>query len=191
MKIILASDSPRRREILASLGVDFEVISPRINENTGINDPEKLTAELALLKGAAVFGKLEREKKSAVVISSDTVVFCGGEIFGKPRDAADARRMLSALSGRDHTVYSSVALTDINGTSCRVCVTGVYFDKIPDAEAERYLCTAEPYDKAGAYAIQGHAARWVSRIEGDYFGVVGLSVNLLCTLFSERYGVYL
>lgn len=191
-RIILASSSPRRREILSSMGVRFTVLSADADESCDITDPVLLTKELARIKGQAVYSLLEArgEARGAIIISADTVVACGGEILGKPRDGEDARRMLRMLSGKAHTVASGVAVT-VNGITRTDCsVTKVHVDTIPDEWAERYIASKEPFDKAGAYGIQGTFSRWIRGIDGCYFGVVGLPINCLFRLFHDTVGRY-
>lgn len=189
--IILASASPRRREILASLGVKFTVVCAETDETSDIRDPAMLTKELARRKGRAVYELLcsRGEESGAIIISADTVVACDGEILGKPHDADDARRMLRMLSGRTHTVATGVAVTSDGVTHTDCSFTYVTVDDIPDSGIERYIATGEPFDKAGAYGIQGSFSQWVRGIEGCYFGVVGLSVNCLCGLFGRTVGI--
>ena len=188
--IILASASPRRKEILTGLGVDFEVVVADTDESCDERDPQKLTEELARRKGLAVYDRLksERNMSGVVVISADTVVCLDGEILGKPRDRADAERMIRALSGRSHTVISGVAVTVDGKTESASCVTAVRVANIPDREIEKYIDSGEPMDKAGAYGIQGRFSLWVEGIDGCYFSVVGLPVNTLAELYFEVTG---
>lgn len=191
MRYILASKSPRRREILGNIGVDFEIITADTDESSDICDPIDLAKELALRKGQAVFNKLISEGSISdddIIISADTVVACEGEILGKPKDLEDARRMLTLLSGNRHSVVSGVALIRAGKHYVSHSETLVYFDQIPSAELEKYINTPEPYDKAGAYGIQGYASLWANRIDGCYFGVVGLPVNILNKLHKECTG---
>lgn len=190
--IILASASPRRKEILEGLGVDIEVLTAPTDEDSDITDPAALTRELAQRKGRAVYelmlasGRDDAER--AVIISADTVVCCEGEILGKPRDRADAIRMIRLLSGRDHTVVSGVAVTLGGVTKSDASVTTVRVEEIPEIEIERYVDSGEPMDKAGAYGIQGRFSAFVKGIDGCYFSVVGLPVNTLSRLYFEVTG---
>ena len=189
MKYILASASPRRKEILENLGLDFTVITSEADEQSEIREPEALTTELAKRKGQAVANLLLGEGKlddDTVIISADTVVFCDGEILGKPRDKADAERMIKMLSGKAHTVTSGVALIYRGKTVSAASTTEVVFDTLTDEFIEEYISSSEPYDKAGGYAIQGKAAPVISKINGCYFSVVGLPVNCLCKLAAEN-----
>ena len=186
MKFILASKSPRRREILADLGLEFEIITADTDESCELTDPRAFVEELALRKGRAVADKLDDD---TVIIASDTVVACGGEILGKPQDRADARRMLGMLSGTKHDVISGVALISKDKEAVTSEVTHVIFDTLSDSDKEIYLNSNEPYDKAGAYAIQGLASMWIKGIDGDYFNVVGLPVKRLHDLLLSEFGI--
>ena len=194
MRYILASKSPRRREILQNIGLEFTVFVADADEASDITDPIALVEELSLRKGRAAADALSEKGELSsgdIIIASDTVVACGSEILGKPRDRADARRMLKLLSGNKHRVVSGVALLRDGQTFVSHSETFVYFDKLDDDAIDRYLDTQEPYDKAGAYGIQGLASVWVRRIEGGYFGVVGLPVNVLDKLHRECTGASL
>ena len=189
MKYILASASPRRKEILADLGLDFTVITSDADERSDVREPEALTRELARRKGQAVADLLLSEGRlddDTVIISADTVVFCDGEILGKPRGKADAERMMRMLSGKAHTVTSGVALIYRGKTVSAATTTEVVFDTLTEEFIEKYINSDEPYDKAGGYAIQGKAAEVISGINGCYFSVVGLPVNCLCKLAAEN-----
>lgn len=189
MKYILASASPRRKEILLNLGLDFTVITSDVDEESDIRDPEELTMELARRKGQAVAEHLSgtgRLDENTVIISADTVVFCDGEILGKPRDKADAEKMIRMLSGKTHTVTSGVALIYRGRTVSAASTTEVTFDTLTEEFIDEYINSPEPYDKAGSYAIQGKAAPVISKINGCYFSVVGLPVNCLCRLAAEN-----
>ncbi len=193
--IILASASPRRKEILSALGVDFSVVTADTDEDSDISDPQALTEELAARKGRAVWNKLCAESPeladNAVIISADTVVYAGGEILGKPRNTEHALSMLRSLSGASHSVISGVAVTVGGLTRTASCVTTVNVDEIPENELRAYAESDEPRDKAGAYAIQGLFSVWIRSIEGCYFNVVGLPVNLLNKLYYDCTGEYL
>ncbi len=192
LRIILASASPRRKEILASMGAVFTVMSADADESSDITSPVELTEHLARIKGEAVLALLKQkgDDGGAVIISADTVVACDGRILGKPHTEDEARDMLSLLSGKTHIVATGIAVTHegITHTSCSV--TKVHVDTIPPSEIEKYIKSGEPFDKAGGYGIQGAFSKWVRGIDGCYFGVVGLPVNLLHTLFKETVGVY-
>ena len=191
LMIILASGSPRRREILSELGAELKIITADVDESSNESDPERLAEYLARKKGLAVYEKLLSEKSNDAdlpIISADTVVFCDGEIMGKPIDENDARRMLKKLSGKAHTVTSGIALIYRGVTYTDAATTRVTFDTLDEEFIEAYISSQEPYDKAGGYAIQGKAAPVISGIEGCYFNVVGLPVNCLCKL-AKRNGI--
>ena len=187
-KIILASASPRRREILSSLGVDFEVLTADTDESCDISDPSEYARELARRKGQAVYSRLCEAERDAVIISADTIVVCDREILGKPRDRDDAIRIIKKLGGRAHSVITGVGVTVGDVTYTDHSETFVYVDEIPDSEIERYVDSGDPMDKAGAYGIQGAFSRWVRGIDGCYFGVVGLPVNRLASLYMKVTG---
>ena len=188
MRIVLASKSPRRREILSSLGLTFDIIVADADERSCELDPKKRVADLAAIKGRAVADTLA-DKRDVLIIASDTLVFACGEFLGKPRDKDDARRMINMLSGREHSVVSGLYLS-YNGKEI-LCAdeTKVIFDKMTDAEIESYIDSDEPYDKAGGYAVQGLASLYISGLKGDYFNVVGLPVNLLYRTLKEQFGL--
>ena len=188
MKLILASKSPRRREILEMLGFDFEVITSDADESSDITDPCHLVEELSRRKGVAVRDALiaeGRDLSNTVIISSDTVVAIDGEILGKPCDEEDACRMLRLYSGRSHEVVSGICLIGADRQGVSHEVTTVTFDEMDEGTVREYVRAAQPYDKAGAYAIQGLASAYIKGIEGDYFNVVGLPVHRMCCLYRE------
>ena len=189
MKYILASASPRRKEILENLGLDFEVITSNADEQSDLRDPEELTMELARRKGQAVADALRNKgalTDETVIISADTVVFCDGQILGKPHGKDDAEKMIIMLSGKTHTVTSGVALIYRGKAVSAAATTEVTFDTLSEDFIEAYISSDEPYDKAGGYAIQGKAAHVISKINGCYFSVVGLPVNCLGKLAAEN-----
>lgn len=191
MNYILASASPRRRDILQNLGLAFTVITADTDESCEQTDACALVEQLAERKGIAVQNALAAQgtpMSDTVILSADTVVVCDGQILGKPHDRDDARRMLQLLQNRSHEVISGVALTYRGKTYTDHSVTSVSFDCLDAEELERYLDTDEPYDKAGAYGIQGHASLWVREIRGSYFGVVGLPVHVLNRLHRRVLG---
>lgn len=198
MDIVLASASPRRREILEGFGVSFRVVTADTDESCDLTDPCALTETLALRKARAVRRLLEEKGEfspETLILAGDTVVSCQGQILGKPHGKADAERMLRLLSGSCHEVVSSVALIGGSGLCSPAKseavsheVTKVFFDPIPESGLASYLDSEEPYDKAGAYAIQGTAAIWIRGIEGDFFNVVGLPAHLLFGMVRERIG---
>lgn len=180
--IILASASPRRRELLEQIGLAFTVEPADTDEKTDIAEPDAYVAELSKRKAAAVL----KNHGDSVVISADTVVYSDGKILNKPSDADDARRMLRGLSGKKHTVYTGLTVADSNGMTTKVSETAVFFRRLSDNDIENYIKTGEYADKAGAYGIQGYAARFAERIEGCYFNVVGLPLSLLDGILTEK-----
>ncbi len=187
-ELILASSSPRRQELIRSLGLPVRIIPSDADETVDEEwNPAKIVETLAERKAFAVIGSLPKEERKGVVIGSDTIVVLNGRVFGKPKDEADAADMLSMLQGRDHEVFSGVALIDAVGgrklTSHRV--TRVWMKRLDAERIRRYISTGEPKDKAGAYAIQGIGATIVDRIEGDYFNVVGLPLSMVSDMLEE------
>ena len=188
--LVLASASPRRRELLTQAGFTFEVRPAHIPEDPTPNeDPIAYVVRLAREKAQAVFDQLSANPETAAslaVLGADTTVTLDNHILGKPEDAADAARMLRLLSGRTHRVITGVALVTATSAEVAAEVTAVRFLTLSDEEIEAYIATGEPMDKAGAYAIQGRAARWIPRIEGCYFNVVGLPIALVSTLLETQ-----
>ena len=192
MRIILASKSPRRKEILENLGLEFEIIVADADESCDIKDPDELVMTIAERKGRAVLdGLCEGERNDTLLIACDTLVYASGEFLGKPHGVDDARRMLALLSGSSHEVISGLYLYFNGKEARRAASTKVFFDKMTEYDIERYLSSGEPFDKAGAYAIQGKASAYISGIEGDYFNVVGLPANLLIKTVREEFGIEL
>ena len=192
MKIILASKSPRRKEILSSLGIPFEIIVSDADENCDISAPDRLVCLLSERKGMAVARRkdLLSPDDDYLIISSDTVVFCDGKIFGKPKDTDDARSMIKALSGKTHSVFSGISLITVSKereikTFTDFEETLVTFGEMSDGEIDLYLSLENVTDKAGAYAIQGAASLWIEKINGNYFNVVGLPINKLHSLLKK------
>jgi septum formation protein len=178
MRVILASKSPRRKEILENLGLEFDVIVADADERSDECDPKRRVAELAAIKGRAVLLTLT-DAADTLIIASDTLVYAEGEFLGKPKDKDDARRMISLLSGKAHSVVSGLYLYYIGTEVLDAEETRVLFDEMTEDEIERYVRSDEPYDKAGGYAVQGLASLYIRGLDGDYFNVVGLPVNLL------------
>jgi septum formation protein len=186
MRLILASTSPRRAQILRDAGVVFSIVSSAVDETPIPGEaPSDLVRRLANAKADLVAA---RSVGPAIVVAADTVVVLEGQILGKPRSTDDARHMLEKLSGRTHSVVTGVSLIRLPDAEQRafVEITLVHFDRLSANEITRYLATDEPHDKAGAYAIQGHAGRYIPRIEGCYYNVVGLP---LARLVSELHGL--
>jgi septum formation protein len=182
-ELILASQSPRRRELLALIGLAHEVRPADIDESYLDGEtPEEHCERLARGKATALEGSVPGD---AVIIGSDTIVVVDGVVLGKPSDANDAARMLRMLSGRSHTVLTAVAVMRHGTLESAVERVAVTFRALDDAEIRAYIATREPMDKAGAYGIQGYGATIVSRIEGDYFAVMGLALNLLVRLLAR------
>lgn len=181
-KIVLASQSPRRRELLGGLISEFDIIVDTAEEVADPDmTPEELVKSLALQKAHNVARQADGD---AIVIGADTVVCIDGRVLGKPKDEAEAEKMLKMLSGREHHVCTGFAVVD-NATGKTVCDferTVVKFKPLTDEEIEKYIKLGEPMDKAGAYGIQGVGALFVEGIKGDYFNVVGLP---LCALFKS------
>ena len=190
MRVILASKSPRRKEILENLGIKFDVIVADADESCSIADPMERVSALAAIKGRAVKEQLN-DGEDALVIASDTLVYAEGEFLGKPRDRDDARRMIRMLSGKAHSVVSGLYLSIGEREYSGASETRVIFDEMTEGEIESYISSSEPYDKAGGYAVQGLASLYVSGIEGDYFNVVGLPVNLMYKALKNELGIEL
>lgn len=191
-RLILASASPRRRELLRQAGFEFEVDAADVDETQRVGeDAEDYVRRLAEEKASAVFarrGAEDSDSRPLVVLGADTSVVCDGEVLGKPADARDAERMLRRLSGRAHRVLTGVAVATRAGVVNDVVTTEVTFLEIAEGEIEAYCATGEPLDKAGAYGIQGYAARWVPRIDGCYFNVMGLPIARVVGLIEEAVG---
>jgi septum formation protein len=192
--LVLASASPRRQELLRNAGIPFTVCPANIPEvpRTG-ESPRDCAERLAREKALAV----SHQRPADVVLGADTIVVVDGEMLGKPRDEADAMRMLRLLSGRTHQVITGVCLVGpslrtgnqkLETGSNKTCseTTLVTMTKLTEEDIRSYISSGEPMDKAGAYAIQGIASRWIPRIEGDYFNVVGLPVALVCRMLQEN-----
>ena len=178
-KLILASASPRRAELLRNAGIAFRVVVSNLEEAPEPGEePQDYARRLARDKARAVARQFPNEP----VLAADTVVFTQHHLLEKPADAADAKRMLKVLSGRAHEVTTGVCLIANGKEDVRSETTRVYFDELSDAEIAGYVATGEPMDKAGAYGIQGRASRFIGKIEGDYFNVVGLPVALVTSM---------
>lgn len=188
MKVILASASPRRKELLQLLEIPFEIIKSTVEEKITKTIPYEVVEELSEQKAMDVFMTVKKEmedknslSEAFLVIGSDTVVAIDGMILGKPKDEEDAFQMLKRLSGKSHQVYTGVTLIKYDGEKQSKNVfhekTEVVFQKMSDKEILDYIATKEPMDKAGSYGIQGFGAKFVKEIHGDYFNVVGLPVS--------------
>jgi septum formation protein len=186
--LILASASPRRRELLAQAGFVFEVAAADVPEvRKPGEDPIRFVTRLAREKAEAV-AATHAVTPEAIVLGADTIVVVNEEILGKPRDAADAARMLRLLSGQTHQVITGLCLARGRERQRAAEVTFVRFVTLSDQEIADYVATGEPLDKAGAYAIQGRAGRWVPRIHGCYFNVVGLPLALVGSMIEAMQG---
>lgn len=194
MKLVLASASPRRKEILTTLGVDFTVRTAEADETCELTDPGARVEAIAERKCAAVREAMAAEGAldgDTVILAADTLVMLDDEFLGKPKDEADARRMLERLRGRTHIVASGLAIWKDGRTVTAHELTGVTFALMTSEEIEAYLQTGESFGKAGAYAVQGYAARFIAGLEGDYFNVVGLPVRRLYTTLKQEFDVTL
>ena len=187
--LILASASPRRRELLTQAALTFTVESADLNEDLLPDESAAAYVQrLAVEKAQAIWNRhqsYDTPEDPLIVLGADTAVVSEGNILGKPANAADARRMLQLLSGRTHAVLTGLAAITRKGVTTEVEITQVTFNVLKDAEIADYIASGEPLDKAGAYAIQGYAARWIPRIEGCYFNVVGLPIARTIALLVE------
>jgi septum formation protein len=188
MKLILASSSPRRAEVLRNAGIEFELCPAPVDESRKPRElPGEYVRRLALAKARAAAEVLGNERKNIFIVGADTIVLVGDEILGKPESADDARRMLRRLSGKVHEVHTGLAVLSRASGTARVLeeISLVHFAPLTEAEIGAYLATGEPFDKAGAYGIQGIGGRYVTRVEGCYFNVMGLPLAQLWSLLKE------
>lgn len=184
MKLILASKSPRRRELLGMLCSNFRVEVQQADETIAPGTPpQEAVEQLARRKAQAV-----KAGPDEAVIGADTIVVLDGHIMGKPADVEDARRMLGALQGRSHSVFTGVCVRDGQKEVTRVCETQVQFAPMTQQEIDWYVSTQEPMDKAGAYGIQGFGGIFVQEIRGDYYNVVGLPISCLYEILRQEWG---
>jgi septum formation protein len=187
VRVVLASQSPRRRELLALVGIPHEVVPADLDETPFAHEaPAAYCDRLSREKALAVAHRFP----DAVTIGADTTVVIGGELLAKPEDDEDARRMLRLLSGRTHTVHTAIAVARGGAVVSAVEDVAVTFRPLEDAEIDAYVATREPMDKAGAYGIQGYGATIVERIDGDYFAVMGLPLRRLVELLARVGIVY-
>ncbi len=175
MNLILASQSPRRRELFELIGLPFTALVSEADEDIPLEEPGAYVEKLALRKAEAVFA----QRPGDCVVGADTIVWLDGGIIGKPRDEADAYRILRTLSGRTHTVYTGLAVLAPGSRELLHDITQVTFAPLSDEEIRAYIKTGDPMDKAGAYGVQGKGAIFVDRVEGCYFTVIGLPVPKL------------
>ncbi len=188
MQLILASSSPRRAEILRDAGIAFEIRDTQIDEAALPGEtPHAMVARLAEAKARSAAAQMDVGLRECIIVGADTTVELDGEILGKPRDSAHAREMLAKLSGRTHHVVTGIFLLRLSGNATRAAIenSAVTFAPLAENEIDAYVATGEPLGKAGAYAIQGLAGRYIPRIEGCYFNVVGLPLARLYALLRE------
>lgn len=172
--VILGSKSPRRKEILEMLGIEFKVYVPSVDENVkDYASPNEYVYKTALKKGIAV----SKVYPNDTVICADTIVTIDNQILEKPKDKTDAKRMCELINGKVHSVLTAVYISKNGEYDAFVKETKVYISKMSDEEIEEYIETSEPYDKAGGYAIQGIFAKFIEKIDGDYYNVMGLPLN--------------
>lgn len=190
MEIILASQSPRRKEILSLLDVPFKIMVSEADETVEKGLPPYFIAESLSLKKAAAVAK--DVTSDALVIGADTIVVSDGKILGKPTDEDDAYKMLSSLSGKWHEVISGVTVLHTKSAESKsfYVKTRVRFAELSDKEIRDYIATKEPCDKAGAYGIQGRGSKFIEEIEGDYFNVVGLPLQRLYQVLKKDFGLF-
>lgn len=191
MRIVLASGSPRRRELLGNLGLEFEIMTDNSPETVICGEkPQDTVLRLSAQKAKNVAGKVSG---GATVIAADTIVSADGKILGKPKDESDAFDMLKMLSGRSSEVYTGVTVKDTESgkTVSEFERTSVRFRSLSDDEIKRYIASGEPMDKAGAYGIQNLGALLIEGIDGDYFNVVGLPLCRLNMILKREFGINL
>ena len=189
MRIVLASKSPRRIELLRSLGLDIEICPADVDENIDevTEKPQEAVTLLASRKAQAIAQKLC--DPDALIIAADTLVYKDNTLLGKPRDEDEAFSMLRTLSGDRHSVYTGICVAYGGKIAKKAVETAVFFRNLSDDEIENYVKSGEPMDKAGAYGIQGRACLFVKGIEGDYFNVVGLPLTELFEMIKENFGI--
>ncbi len=185
-RIILASKSPRRIEMLERLNIKFEVFVSDVDESFDETlPPNEIVMEIAKKKAQSYKGS-----ENDIVIGCDTMVLCKGEILGKPRDKEDARRVITLLSGKSHSVFSGIAICKGGDkVALDYCETVVHFRELSDAEIEKYISLSEPYDKAGGYGIQGVGGLFVTKIDGCYNNVVGMPLEKVYTLLKKEFSL--
>jgi septum formation protein len=182
MTLILASASPRRRDLLTQAGLRFDILPAHIDETLRPNEsPTAYVQRLALEKAQTIHNLHPK----ATILGADTTVVLEQQILNKPTDLSDAERILRLLSNRVHQVHTGIAVVTPHTQRTHVETTSVFFAPIPDADLAHYLSTGDSLDKAGAYGIQGYAARWITRIEGDFFNVMGLPIAATIHLLRE------
>lgn len=190
MKFVLASNSPRRKELLKGIGLKFDIVPSNIEEATNKSEPSDVVIDLSKKKASDVSKRINND---SFIIAADTVVEIDGDIFGKPKDRLDAYNMLKKLNGKWHKVFTGITVID-KSTSKMISdyeSTDVFMKKLNDEMINHYIDTGESYDKAGAYAIQGYGSLLIERINGDYFNVVGLPLSKLYDMFYKYFGISL
>ena len=192
MQFVLASASPRRRELMSLISENFTVTLPETDESviSGDTPPYMYVQELALLKAAAA-AKFHLKQKDAIIIAADTIVVADGKILGKPHDESDAKYTLLMLSGKTHSVYTGYCILRMSDayTVCNRVKTDVTFRDLSEEKIDAYIRTGEPMDKAGAYGIQGKGSFLVSKIDGDYFNVVGFPVSDFAKTLEDDFDI--
>ena len=192
MQFVLASASPRRRELMSLISENFTVTLPETDESVISDDtpPYMYVQELALLKAAAA-AKFHLKQKDAIIIAADTIVVADGKILGKPHDESDAKYTLLMLSGKTHSVYTGYCILRMSDayTVCNRVKTDVTFRDLSEEKIDAYIKTGEPMDKAGAYGIQGKGSFLVSKIDGDYFNVVGFPVSDIAKTLEDEFDI--
>lgn len=188
MKLILASGSQRRRELMSMCGYDYEIMVSNADESIDEHDPKEFVAKLAERKATEVYERysmLNGEKTEICVVGADTIVVYNDEIIGKPTDKEDAKRILKTLSGQTHMVYTGIAVVTAQGVQREVSRSEVTFCTLTDAEISDYIRSGEPMDKAGAYGIQGPFGMFVERISGNYFTIIGMPLPVLYRMLKN------
>lgn len=181
MKLILASKSPRRKEILKNAGYEFEISETNADESVSDNtSPFDMPVLISKIKANAV-----KFNENEVILAADTIVISSGKAFGKPKDKNDAIKMLKTLSGKTHNVATGITIKSKSKEKSFSVITKVSFFKLSNEEIEKYVNSNEPYDKAGAYGIQGKAALFIKKINGDYLNVVGLPISQIYKALAE------
>lgn len=181
MKIILASGSPRRKEILEKIGLNFVVEETGFEEKTTLTKPEQIVKFFASEKAKSLISKYPLD----LIIAADTIVVLGKKIMGKPRNNLEAKEMLNKLSGKTHTVMTGVSVIRNKKIITKLAKTKVKFKKLNESEINAYIKTKEPLDKAGGYGIQGRAGVFVKEINGEYFNIMGMPVDLLSEILNK------
>lgn len=192
MRIILASGSPRREELLKTIISNFEIIPSSFDEDSIKNmekNPSKLVEKLSLEKAMDIFESEQKNNEDLIVIGGDTIVYFDGEIIGKPKDKADAFKTLERLQSKSNTVYTGTAvIIQKSGKIIKEVLsnkTVVYMKKMSKEDIEEYIASNEPLDKAGSYAVQGKGEKYIERIDGDYYIAVGMDINNIKKIFAK------